>query len=138
MSTPIRESFLIMLNDETKTINSFSVNTKTNEKLNVVSLFSGCGGMDLGFIGGFKFLGDDYAKNPFNIVCANDIFKQAGDVYEDNFNHTVCRTSIDELDVGELPEKNIDVVLGGFPCQAFSYAGNRGGLSDKRGNFILK
>jgi len=127
-----------MLNNVTKTINAFSVKTNTKEKLNVVSLFSGCGGMDLGFVGGFKFLSESYTKNPFNIVFANDIFKQASDVYEDNFNHTVCRTSIDELETSELPDMNIDVVLGGFPCQTFSYAGKRGGLSDKRGQLYLE
>ena len=127
-----------MLKTETKTINAFSVKTKTNNELNVVSLFSGCGGMDLGFVGGFNYLGEIYDFNPFNIVFANDIFKQAGDVYEDNFNHSVCRTSISELDLTDLPKKDVDIVLGGFPCQTFSYAGNRGGLSDARGQLYLE
>ena len=37
----------------------------------VVSLFSGCGGMDLGLMGGFSFLGREYQKHPFEIVWAN-------------------------------------------------------------------
>ncbi|MCL1990423.1 MAG: DNA cytosine methyltransferase [Defluviitaleaceae bacterium] len=127
-----------MFNHETKTINAFSVETNNENKINVVSLFSGCGGIDLGFIGGFEYLNETYGENPFNIVFANDIFKQATEVYEDNFNHPVCRTSIDELDVSELPDIDVDIVLGGFPCQAFSYAGNRGGLSDKRGQLYLE
>lgn len=39
----------------------------------VVSLFSGCGGLDLGIVGGFTYLGHYYEKNPFNIIWANDI-----------------------------------------------------------------
>ena len=45
------------------------------KKISVISLFSGCGGMDLGFLGGFDFLGKRYAKNPFNIMWANEINK---------------------------------------------------------------
>lgn len=119
-------------------------------KLNVVSLFSGAGGMDLGFKGGFHFLDEYYEENPYNIVFANDIFEQAANVYEDNFNHTVERRSINELsleDIDSSIERNsgkkiteleIDVVLGGFPCQTFSYAGKRGGLSDPRGQLYLQ
>ena len=38
----------------------------------VVSLFSGCGGLDLGFKGGFSFLGREYPSHPFDIIWAND------------------------------------------------------------------
>ena len=40
--------------------------------LKVASLFCGCGGTDVGLLGGFDFLGDNYAKNPMEIVYAND------------------------------------------------------------------
>lgn len=108
------------------------------EKLNVVSLFSGAGGMDLGFKGGFEYLGEDYKKQPFNLVFANDIFSQAADVYEVNFNHKVERRSIVDLNESEFPDVDVDIVLGGFPCQSFSYSGNRGGLSDPRGQLYLQ
>lgn len=110
------------------------------KKLNIVSLFSGCGGMDLGFEGGFDFLGKHYDANPFNIIFANDIFKQAADMYEDNFNMQVERRDIKELDMDkDLPkEDNVDLILGGFPCQTFSYAGKRKGLSDPRGQLYLQ
>ena len=122
----------------TKFVNTFDIKPNSSKTLNVLSLFSGCGGMDLGFIGGFNFLGQSYDKNPFNVVFANDIFKQAADVYEDNFKHTVCRTSIDEINHNiDLPNTPVDIILGGFPCQSFSYSGNRGGLSDKRGLLYL-
>lgn len=101
------------------------------EKYKVVSLFSGCGGMDLGFHGGFDFLNKYYGTNPFEIVFSNDIFKAAADVYEYNFKSLVNRTSIDELDVTILPKA--DIVVGGFPCQDFSHAGKRKGLDADRG-----
>ncbi|ADO07587.1 hypothetical protein HPPC_06895 [Helicobacter pylori PeCan4] len=43
----------------------------------ITSLFSGCGGLDLGFCGGFNFLNRHYAKNPFKIIYANDLDKNA-------------------------------------------------------------
>ena len=55
-------------------------NSNKKQKIKVISLFSGCGGMDLGFTGGFEFLGKKYTKNPFDIIWAND------------FNEAACRT----------------------------------------------
>src|SRR5699024_2435842 len=122
-----------------------TINTKTLQipndikPLNIVSLFSGAGGMDLGFIGDFKFLDEYYDGNPYNIVFANDIFKQAADIYEYNFKHKVETTSITDLDLNEhLPNIDVDVVLGGFPCQTFSYSGKRSGLSDPRGQLYMQ
>ena len=125
--------------NNSNTIDATNITIAENfEKLNVVSLFSGCGGMDLGFKGGFEFLGDTYSENPYNIVFANDIFKQAADAYESNFKHEVERRSVEELTLEDLPKVPVDVVLGGFPCQTFSYAGKRGGLSDPRGQLYLQ
>ncbi|MDR0913993.1 MAG: DNA cytosine methyltransferase [Oscillospiraceae bacterium] len=113
----------------------------------VISLFSGCGGLDLGFKGGFTYLGKKYKKNPFNIIWANDINKKATETQKLNFPETqvVCGDiaellGIEDGDVEQLSvfEKKIelpkaDVVIGGFPCQDFSLAGKRQGLSVKRG-----
>ena len=55
------------------------------KKLKVISLFSGCGGMDLGFRGGFSVFGRNFDRNPFEIVFANDIVKKACDTYTYNF-----------------------------------------------------
>lgn len=125
---------------EHKVIDAFEVKTLPKQKTyKVVSLFSGLGGMDLGFRGGFHFLNNEYAKNPFDIIFANDIFKQAADIYEHNFKHKVERKSISELDLEQdLPKETVDIVLGGFPCQSFSYAGKRGGLSDPRGQLYTQ
>lgn len=104
----------------------------------VVSLFSGCGGMDLGFRGDFHFLGQYYKKNNFEIVFANDIFKEACDTYNHNFNHSPVLEDIKTyLDNGNIVPK-CDVVIGGFPCQDFSVAGKRGGLSTDRGQLYLQ
>lgn len=124
---------------ETNTINAFEVEVpEGTKKINVVSLFSGVGGMDLGFQGGFDFLGTHYAEQPYNLIFSNDIFKQAAEVYEVNFGHEVERRSINDIDVKDLPNEEVDIVLGGFPCQTFSYSGKRGGLSDPRGQLYLQ
>lgn len=124
---------------ETNTINAFEVEVpKGVKKLNVVSLFSGTGGMDLGFRGDFEFLGTKYSEQPYNLIFSNDIFTQAADVYEVNFGHKVERRSISDISINELPNEKVDIVLGGFPCQTFSYSGKRGGLSDPRGQLYLQ
>src|SRR5690606_33729336 len=73
-----------------------------------------------------------------NIIFANDIFKQAAEVYEANLGLKVETRSICDLEESELPQENVDIVLGGFPCQSFSYAGKRKGLSDPRGQLYLE
>jgi len=105
----------------------------TSDKIRVVSLFSGCGGMDVGFRGNFKFLGKSYKDLGFEIVFANDIDKDACDTYKEYFKHpAVC------LDIKEYIDKNnfipdCEVVIGGFPCQDFSLAGKREGFATERG-----
>lgn len=121
------------INTDCNKINTSELEITTQKKLNVVSLFTGAGGMDLGFKGGFEYLGTKYNEQPFKLVFANDIFTQAADVYEANFKHKVERTSISELKIADLPNVEVDLVLGGFPCQTFSHSGNREGLADPRG-----
>ena len=122
------------------TINAHCVEIPVKaKKLNVISLFSGVGGMDLGFIGNFTYLDENYSENPFKVIFANDIFEQAADTYEVNLNHPVERRDIKELDIlKDFPNTKVDIVLGGFPCQTFSYSGKRGGLSDERGQLYLQ
>lgn len=89
-------------------------------KPKMVSLFSGCGGLDLGF------------KNAgFNIIYANDFDKDAQRVYKQNIGDIDPR-SILEISEDEIP--NCDILTAGFPCQPFSNAGNRKGVKDSRGN----
>lgn len=94
-------------------------------KYNVVSLFSGAGGMDLGF------------KNKgFNIVWANDFFQEAVDTYKKNIGDHIVFGDITKIKSDEIPN-DVDVVIGGFPCQGFSVANTKRSMKDER-NFLYK
>ena len=60
----------------------------------VVSLFAGCGGMDLGFRGGFDFLGKHYERNPFDIIWANEINPEACKTYRLNLGEHIVEGDI--------------------------------------------
>lgn len=112
-----------------------------NKKFRICSLFSGCGGFDLGFVGGFKHLGYDVPALPFKVVYANDFDAAPVSVYRENFRHFNHREAdcITHKDIREVdPEKvpDFDVLLAGFPCQPFSNAGNRKGVNDHRGTLF--
>ena len=93
-------------------------------KAKVVSLFSGGGGLDLGFI-----------KAGYKIVWAIDSEKNTVETYKANFgNHIIC-ADINKISVSVLPK--CDIVIGGPPCQSFSLAGNRK-TDDVRGQLIWK
>lgn len=94
------------------------------KKYNVVSLFSGCGGLDLGL-----------KQAGFNIIWANDFDKSAVEIYKYNIGN-IIQGDIREIDENDIPE--CDVIVAGFPCQPFSSAGNRLGINDERGNLYLE
>ncbi|MER2520425.1 MAG: DNA cytosine methyltransferase [Bdellovibrionales bacterium] len=96
----------------------------------VISMFSGCGGMDLGFRGGFSVFGKTYSKHPFRIVWANDLNEAACRTYRRNLDsHIKCGDVWQELDT--LPEST-DILIGGFPCQDISVNGKGAGIDGKR------
>ena len=97
----------------------------------ITSLFSGCGGLDLGFCGNFRFIKKSYSKLKFEIIFANDINKNACLTYQKNFKKSITCLDINQLNPAEL--EATDLVIGGFPCQDFSNAGKRRGLATKRG-----
>lgn len=94
-------------------------------KYRVLSLFSGAGGMDLGFV-----------NKGFQIVWANDFLKEAVETYEHNIGNHIVFGDITKIPSSEMPD-DIDVVIGGFPCQGFSIANKNRGMHDKR-NFLYK
>ena len=109
------------------------------ESLKVASLFCGCGGTDVGLLGGFDFLGENYARNPMEIVYANDIEESACRIFEENFGVVPDRRDIRTVPASEIPE--IDVLTGGFPCQSFSIVAQnpkRLGYKDERGMLFFE
>lgn len=103
-----------------------------NKKLKVASLFCGCGGSDLGMIGGFQFLGREYPLLDFEIVYAIDFDKWAVETYNQNFSHKAIVADVKEEDFTTLPD--IDVMIGGFPCQSFSTLNPSKDTNDSRAN----
>ena len=70
---------------------------KNNKKYSVLSLFAGCGGLDLGFKGGFEFLDKKYSKRNFETVWANDIDANACLTFKRNFEHEIICGDINEI-----------------------------------------
>lgn len=82
------------------------------KEFSVVSLFSGAGGMDLGF-----------DRQGFKTIWANDFDKDACETHRKWSKATVVYGDISKINVDDIPAS--DVILGGFPCQGFSLAGPR-------------
>lgn len=92
----------------------------------VVSLFSGCGGLDLGF-----------EKAGFNVVWANEFDGKIWDTFLSNFKHIILdRRSICDVSSDDVPEA--DGVIGGPPCQSWSEAGAGRGINDSRGKLFYE
>lgn len=92
----------------------------------VISLFSGIGGIDLGF-----------QQVGFDIVWANDIDPDACKTYEANFGKGSIRSGdIRNIDINTIP--NGDIIVAGFPCQPFSVCGQQKGFSDPRGSLFFE
>ena len=97
----------------------------------VLSFFSGCGGMDLGFLGGFKFLGELYPPLPLRIVHSYDNNANAVETFRLNISDHISETDLSTADLSAFP--STDILSGGFPCQDFSSCGHKLGLKGHRG-----
>lgn len=136
----------------------YTVGERQNpNELSMLSLFSGCGGMDLGFEGNFichrksvpadspwidSMINNEWVllqKNRFTTIFANDILREAMIAWNDymsrfdkdpsiyHFNSIVDLVKLHNSGQRVFPE-NVDIVTGGFPCQDFSVAGKRKGF----------
>lgn len=100
-----------------------------------MSFFAGCGGLDLGFLGGFTFLGKQFARTCFDVVGAYDADHDAVEAYRINIGSHAHIADLSTCDMATLPAA--DILLGGFPCQEFSQCGPRRGLESERGRLYL-
>ena len=93
--------------------------------MDVVSLFSGAGGLDLGFI-----------QAGHHIVWANDLFHDAVSTYRANIGDHIVEEDIHQIPSDNIP--NCDIVIGGFPCQGFSIANTGRHADDERNVLYLQ
>ena len=125
---------------------------KDSHKWKVLSLFTGIGGMDMGFNGNVivqkasiknnEFIKEPYSKyrnfvqlkqNNFQCVFQNDILEGAKDIYLiNNQEHNYNTTSIYDLLKQNFQFPYADIIIGGFPCQDFSHCGKRGGFKSTK------
>lgn len=87
--------------------------------MKMLSLFSGVGGIDLGF----------EKTGKFKTILANEIDEKASFTYRSNFDNELLLGDIRELQVDDIPK--YDILLSGFPCTSFSVAGYRKGFEDE-------
>lgn len=93
--------------------------------MKIISLFSGCGGLDLGF-----------EKAGFEIIWANEFDKTIHETYR--YNHP--QTELNTRDIREINESDIpdsDGIIGGPPCQSWSLGGKCLGINDERGKLVF-
>jgi DNA (cytosine-5)-methyltransferase 1 len=103
----------------------------TTKNFRVVSYFAGCGGLDLGFLGGFDFKGAQFKRQPFEVVRAYDFDERCVETYKLNISDHIEVADLTEISPDAVP--SADVLIGGFPCQDFSSCGPKKGLTSARG-----
>lgn len=93
--------------------------------MKVAGFFSGVGGIELGF-----------EQVGFDVIYSNEIDKNAAETFLKNNNSKLIVDDIYNVKSDDVPD--IDVIVGGFPCQAFSIAGYRKGFEDERGEVFFQ
>ena len=94
--------------------------------MNLISLFSGAGGLDLGF-----------EKAGFDILVANEYDKTIWETYEKNHKAHLIKKDIAKVSLDEFPS-NIEGIIGGPPCQSWSVGGSLRGIDDPRGKLFYE
>jgi len=102
-----------------------------SDSWSVCSLFSGCGGLDLGFVGGFRYKDTEFEKLEFSINAAYEVNSLAIETYKLNIGDHIFEQDLTALNPVDMQRH--DVLIGGFPCQDFSSCGPKRGLSSERG-----
>lgn len=92
--------------------------------MRAIELFAG--------VGGFRIA---LERAGHEVVWANEFNKDAADIYDRNFGGQVDRRDITTIPITDIPDH--DILVGGFPCQAFSIAGNRKGFDETRGTLFF-
>ncbi|HFU76165.1 MAG TPA: DNA (cytosine-5-)-methyltransferase, partial [Arcobacter sp.] len=108
-----------------------SKDTQQQPTCKIIDIFAGMGGMRLGFEQAFK-------ENGIRVECVmtSEIKSSAIDILNHNFSHELFYGDISKVEIEDIPDFNF--LLGGFPCQAFSSAGNRDGFCDTRGTLFFE
>ncbi|OFI48525.1 DNA (cytosine-5-)-methyltransferase [Floricoccus tropicus] len=104
-----------------------SVSSTSEKMFDIAAFFSGVGGIELGF----------EQTGKFRVVYANEFDKNAQITYKKNYPDV----NLDERDIRDVKSSDVpksDVIVGGFPCQAFSIAGYRKGFEDDRGDLFFE
>lgn len=110
--------------------NQEKTHLKSVKKLKILDLFSGMGGMKLGFEQASKELGYEVET-----IYFSDIKKHSKKILNLNYPNVEVIGDITKVNEKEIPD--FDFLLGGFPCQAFSSAGKRAGFEDTRGTLFF-
>jgi len=161
-NTPVHNTYSDVLSECVLPLFNYGENNHP-QQLSMLSLFSGCGGMDLGFEGNFichkrsvptnspwieREINENWVllkKNRFNTIFANDILPEALSTWVNYMNRFEKDSTIYHLesivdlvkahkDGANIFPDNVDVVTGGFPCQDFSVAGKRKGFRSDKGH----
>lgn len=98
---------------------------KKGKNMRVAGFFTGVGGIELGF-----------EQAGFKIVWSNEIDDKAAETFKANHNTHIVIDDIHNINTINVPD--VDVIVGGFPCQAFSIAGYQKGFEDERGEVFFQ